>query len=345
MSKSKFITFFPALIIVISTLSFIASSVYAIIVSPPILDLTLKRGSSATGSFTVYFKDEDPELFYLYTKRARYEGDKPTLDLVDAEPDENTLANWIGLDRLQVSKPNTIGVSNNDNAVVVNFTVNVPMDAPAGSHYAGILVTQAAPSLDGRQTQIGIGGEVVYQLMVNIDEERVNNTSLNFFRIKNNQKLFAHLPVRFETGFKNDGNVHVIPAANIEIFQGSNKIDNIELNPGLNRVFPNKAKMYENIWSEENIEEMRDLQQIAETEETLPDSFFEHVLYELKNFRIGKFKAEIQGFAGNNPPFKDSVTFWVIPYHLIILILVPVIIIVSAYILKRKLKKNKKSRR
>ncbi len=321
-------------------ISIFAFSVKAIIVSPPILDVNLKRGDFIEGKFSVFFKEEDPETFYLYIKQSKYEGEKPTLDLVDPDPEENTLANWITLDKTQIFKPATIGVTNGDNVVDVGYQIQVPVDAPAGSHYAGILVTQAPPDVDGSGAQIAIGGEVVYQLLINIDEEKINDTSLTFFRTKNNQKLFAHLPVRFETGFENKGNVHVIPAANIEIFKNGKKIDNIELNPGLNRVFPGKSKMYENIWSEENIEELRDSLEIKKQEDSLPKTFFEHVIYEIKNFRIGQFKAEIQGFAGTNPPYKDSVTFWVLPYHLIIVIAVPILILILLLLIKRSLKKR-----
>lgn len=322
-------------------LSVFAYSVKAIIVSPPILDVNLKRGDFIQGKFSVFFKEEDPETFYLYIKQSKYEGAKPSLDLVDADPEENTLANWTSLDKSQIFKPSPIGRTNGDNVVDVNYTINVPIDAPPGSHYAAILVTQSPPNPDGNGSQIAIGGEVVYQLMININEEKINDTSLIFFRTKNNQKLFAHLPVRFETGFENKGNVHVIPAANIEIFQSGKKIDNIELNPGLNRVFPGKTKVYENMWSEENIEEIQDSIKVKEAEDKLPKKFFEHVLYEIQNFRIGQFKAEIQGFAGTNPPYKDSVTFWVIPYHLLIVIIIPILVLIIFMVLKRKIKKKK----
>lgn len=337
---------FSILTIAFLFFSIFAYSAKAIIVSPPILDVNLKRGDVIEGKFSVFFKEEDPATFYLYIKQSKYEGEKPTLDLIDPDPEENTLANWTSLDKTQIFKPATIGAVNGDNVVDVGYTIKVPSDAPAGSHYAAILVTQSPPDLEGNGAQIAIGGEVVYQILINLNEEKINDTSLAFFRTKNNQKLFAHLPVRFETGFENKGNVHVTPAANIEIFQSGKKIDNIELNPGLNRVFPGKTKVYENLWSEENIEEISDSFEVQKAEDDLPKTFLEHVLYEIKNFRIGQFKAEIQGFAGTNPPYKDSVTFWVIPYHLLVVIIVPILILIAIAVIRRKLKnRSKKSKK
>lgn len=317
--------------------------VSAIIVSPPLLDVNVGRGDVFQGKFTVFFKQEDPSTFYLYLKKVKYIGDEPSLDLIDAEQGENTLANWIALDSTILYKPAVIGAENSDNAVDVTYTVSVPVNAPAGSHYAAIVVSQAPPTLDGKQSQVGIGGEVVYQILVNLNEEKINKTSLDFFKIKNNQKLFGHLPVEFETGFVNNGNVHAIPAANIEIFKGGDKIANIEMNVNRNRVFPGNTKVFENIWSEEKIEEMTDPDQIVKEREKLPNSFIEHILYELKNFKIGQYKAEIQGFAGPNPPFKDSVTFWVFPYHLFAVIALLVLIILL--VLKLKFKSKKKTKR
>ncbi len=292
----------------------------ALIISPPLIDLNIDRAQTYSGEFSVIFKQEDPQTLYLYIKKLDFEDNTNTQITSDAELDEPTLANWITLENASVQKPSSIGISNGDNVVSVKYNVSIPADAPAGAHYAQIIVSQKSPDGSTRNSQVALGTEIGYQILVNLKGDRSYDTKLVSFKLKDGISIYPALPVNFETIFKNDGNVYVTPSANIEVFSGGTKVDNIELNTGRYRIFPGKTREYDNMWSEEKIEEMTDVQDSSAAIASLPKDFFGYVSYELTHFRMGIYSAELAGFAGAQPPFKATVSFVVIPYHLLALL-------------------------
>lgn len=52
-----------------------------------------------------------------------------------------------------------------------------------------------------------------------------------------------------------------------------------------------------------------------------PNAFFENLLYQISNFRIGVYNAQIDIFAGNQAPLSAQTSFIIIPIHLILTIL------------------------
>lgn len=303
----------------------------ALVISPPLIDLNIDRGQSYNGEFSVIFKQDDPAQLHLTVKKLDFEDTTNNQITSDAEIGEPTLANWIKLDSDVANKPSSIGISNGDNVVSVKYTVDIPTDAPAGAHYAQIIVSQTAVDSNNNTNQVALGSEIGYQILVNLKGDRSYDTKLVSFKLKDNISIYPTLPVNFETTFKNDGNVYVTPSANLEIYSGGTKTDNIELNKGRYRIFPGKTRQYDNIWSEENIEEMNDEGKINTAMASLPKDFFGYVSYELSHFRIGVYSAELAGFAGTQPPFKATVSFVVIPYHLLALIAVVIGLFYGVY--------------
>ncbi|MEP7104053.1 MAG: hypothetical protein ABI721_05075 [Candidatus Dojkabacteria bacterium] len=320
--------------LIISTL--LPRSANALVISPPIIDLNIDRSQSYSGEFSVIFKQDDPSVFYLYLKKLDFEDFTNNQITTDPLPDEQTLANWTVLENTSVNKPEVMGVVNGDNVVPVKYTVSIPADAPPGAHYAQIIVSQKSPEELGPNSQVSLGAEVGYQILVNLKGDRDYDTKLVSFKLKGDVSILPTLPASFETTFQNDGNVYVTPNANIEIFAGGTKIDNITLNSKFYRIFPGKTKTYQNTWSEENIEELQDQAQIDSVVSSLPKDFMSYVSYEVSHFRIGIYNADLGGFAGAQAPFKSSVTFIVIPYHLLLVLLGLVVLFYIVYRLGKR---------
>lgn len=340
LGKSKVFLGLMLLVIVSSVFLTFARNTSAAIISPPFSDEIFTAGNSYTGSFTIFFTEQDPNVLYLSLAKMEINDVTGAKRAVFVDSSEPTLANWVGLDRTSVTKPEGVTYTNGDNAVLVNYVVDVPRTASPGGTYAVVIVSnvplniQPGQEIDQIDTGVGVGADITYQMIAFVDGDVVYRATMSDFRTKDNQWLFPHLPVQFETVFQNGGNVHVIPRGNIEIFQGG-KIANIALNSNQLRVFPDKTRLFQNVWSEEGIEEMTDKIQIQEAYDSLPDSFFEHVLYEIQNFRIGQYTAKLQGFAGKQQ-FGGEVTFWIIPWHLLLTILVIVLVIYGGWRVKKK---------
>lgn len=296
-------------------------------ISYPVVELKLPRGGYYDGTVDINFAVNDPDTLYLTTER---------LDTADVSgisvsykvgPTENTLANWIELDRTTIFKPEGVTYTNGDNVVKVPYEVYVPDNAEPGSHYAVIVVSEKIDAT--RPNTVGVSNDVTLTILLTVEGETISRGNLEWFRTKDNQVVYSRLPAEFEAKFVNNGNVHIIPRGNIEIFAGGVKIDRISLNPKQERTLPDKSRVYTRPWSEEGVEELIDAKAIEDMQAKLPTNFFEEVLYQITHFRIGIFNAELQGFAGSKS-YKANVSFVVIPWQLLLVIAVILLIFIMA---------------
>ncbi len=308
-----------------------SNGVHAFLISPPHQEVELTPGETFEGRIKVSFTKEDADTLYLSIKKLEVEKETGTKRIGVVDPEENGIINWLELETPEIQKPKNLTYKNGDNIVPVGYTINVPENAPPGGNYAVIVVSQTNPS-DAESGTFGLsfGLELTHQILGTVVGEKDYNTELIEFSTKNNQRLFPYIPVDFITSFKNNGNIHVIPKGHIEIFNYSGeKIETITINEQLLRVFPQNSRTYLNTWGIRPAEE-----------ETTKKTFTENVMHEIKNFQIGKYTAEIQGYAGNQPPFKSSVQFWVIPWHLLsifgTILLTIILLIVLKILIKRR---------
>ncbi len=317
---------------------------YAAILSPPFSDIVYERGKSYDGSFTVYFREGDPDTLYLSKTKLKILDDGKK-KVVDSGSGDNTLANWMSLKKSKVTRSE----ADKGNGVKVSYTVDVPNDAAPGGHYAGVIVS-AKPNEENageEESKVSIGSDLVYQLLANIEGDQVNKTKLIDFRTKDNQKFFSHLPVYFETTFESNGNIHVVPVGNIEMYKGERKAGTVAFNKTELRIFPGKKRTFEDVWAEEmavpeGAEENAPKELPENWKDELPETFWEHCLYELNNFKFGKYEARLGGFSGNQPAFQMSTSFWIIPWHILLVVLAVVFVILTLLVYKTK-GRNKKS--
>jgi hypothetical protein len=245
----------------------VLKSVAGLAISPPLLDLSntsinatnqiLNPGDRYRGSFKVIFAEDDPEVLYLYVRRLDIEdgtGEAVITDMVLQEKD--SLDKWIRLDQSSVFKPENIGQCNGCNVVDVNYEINIPSYVIGGAYYAGIVVSKSPPKNLSGSAVVAIGEELVYQVFVNLNGKLNYNSRVFSFSTLNNQLIFTSLPVTFVTTLENNGNVYVVPKGYIDITSGGTKIRDLGsmFNPGLNRLFPGKTRVFYNTFTEEGFD-------------------------------------------------------------------------------------------
>lgn len=312
----KFIFILFALLTISASLP---KQINAAAIIEPIQEFRGSRGTTRTGYVDIAFTPADPEIMYLSIEKADVEDGTNRQTSYKVARSENTLANWITLESEVVYKPANPRYVNNDNVRRIGYRIDIPANAEPGSDYAVIIVSEKRA--DSLENSVGVSKDLTTSVLITVEGETVEQADLISFSTLNNQFIFGNLPVQFLATFKNNGNVHVVPRGNIEIFSGSSKIDNVSLNPAQSRTLPNKTNSYLRMWSNEGLEDQRDESKIKELEAQLPKNFFEEVIYQIRNFRIGIYTAELQGFAGKQQ-IKGSVTFIVFPIHLAITIFV-----------------------
>lgn len=190
----------------------------------------------------------------------------------------------------------------------VNATLSIPVDAEPGGHYGVIRFSGRAPTIDGSGvgTAASAGSLVLVRVAGTVDE------SLDLITFQTSQNntwsgFFKYGPVDFVMRFENNGNVHVKPIGQIEIRDiFGNKVETLSVNPDKGNVLPLSIRKFQS---------------------TLD-----------RQWMFGRYTADLSvAYGTTGQAIVKSISFWVIPYRLIIgaIILLATLIFVFRTVIKR----------
>ncbi len=196
--------------------------------------------------------------------------------------------------------------------------VTIPYDAQPGGRYGSLLVLNQGPVDKDGNLEAGNRAAVLTRLgslfFVRVEGDVVEKGRMEDFRLSKGKKFYTQGPVEFEILYSNDGNVHLTPYGNITIKNMlGREVGMIEVDPFF----------------------------------VLPDSLRARVVKWDRGFLFGRYTATAnikRGYLSNKEVVDTaSVTFWVIPWIWIAVVLVVVLLLVfivgffrSKFEIKRK---------
>jgi hypothetical protein len=325
-SKVKIISFLTAIL----TLTFCfltfgkvfaqnAPSNYDVTVSPVFFDLSTNPGTKLTERVRIRNNTTSPLPIKLEVKRLT--GDtNGELTLRDTNPD-NSLS-WIKFDNDKiVAKP----LEWTD----VNFTIDIPAEAAYGYYFAISFTQDNTSSI--KRTGTTITGAAAVPILLNVKKPGASaQAKLLQFSVQN--YINEYLPVNFNVKVTNQGNVHVSPHGNIFISNGSNKdIAVLDVNNALSNIIPNTNKTFEVSWLDGFIvkQPVMENNQPKLDKNGKPVEFLQINWDKLTSFRFGKYTANLILVYDNGTkdvPIEANVSFWVIPYKVIISMVIFVVV-------------------
>ncbi|MCK4592563.1 hypothetical protein KAT63_03965 [Candidatus Parcubacteria bacterium] len=184
---------------------------------------------------------------------------------------------------------------------VVDFMIEVPLNAEPGGKYGSILA-----SIGGENATGGMGTSVVQQVgslvLLVVSGEVKENLEIKSF---STPSFLEYGPVPFEIKFENKGSIHVKPRGFISISSWGNKKE-IDLELPLNNVMPGAVRKIETNWD--------------------------------TKWLFGKYTATIVGGYGtsNIPINPMTIEFWVLPWKLMLAVFIVLAIILIILFLSRK---------
>lgn len=269
---------------------FVLPSAQAVSISPLTFELVANPGESVTNVVRVFNNTGDSVRVYIKAEDFSATGEEGRVAL--EEPSENrtySLASWVNVN------PSIFNLGPNETKSV-EFTIDVPMDAEPGGHYASVL---ASVSGEGN---LNSGAAVVQQvgslLLLNVAGEVDEQIQVVEFSAP---RLSESPPVPLFVRFKNTGTVHLKPSGFVIIKNIFGKeVGQIDLPQ--NNVLPNSIRKVSLDWD--------------------------------GGFLFGRYEATLAAIYGStNTPLSAGTSFWVIPWKLLLLILVP--LLVGLYFLYR----------
>jgi len=190
----------------------------------------------------------------------------------------------------------------------LDVQITIPNNAEAGGHYGVLRFSGSEPNVVG--TGVGLSASAGVLMLIRVDGAITEKASLaSFFTAGSDGKqnsFFENSPITFVTRVKNDGNVHIKPVGNVQVtdmFGGV--VTTLQVNSEVSNVLPSSIRRFES-----NMD---------------------------KPWMFGLYTANLTvGYGMTGQAITNTITFWVIPYKIILAGLF--IIATIVFILKRMLK-------
>lgn len=229
----------------------------------------------------------------------------------------------------------------------ITATFTVPPEAAFGYYYAFVFNrTETETELKPQQTAIVGGAATLVLLEARVPEAKREVTVAEF---STDQRVYEFLPTRFTVSLKNTGNVHVAPRGNIFLSDWRGKeVALLEVNASKGNILPSSTRVFETDWSDgfPVYTQLIENGAVVLNERNEPTLDLVWDFEQASKLRFGKYTATlllVYDDGTRDIPIEGVVSFWVMPWRIIALLLLNVGLLVglTMYVIKlrRRLKK------
>ncbi len=308
---------------------------YDVTVSPVFFDLSSNPGGKVSDRIRIRNNTTSPLPIKIEIKRLT--GDvNGELTLRDDAADDSL--SWLKFEETKfVAKP--LEWTN------IPFSIDIPNTAAYGYYFAISFTQDSASPL--AKTGTKITGAAAVPILLNVRKEgaKAEAKILNFTTKSN---VYEYLPIDFEIKVENIGNIHVRPHGNIFISDGRNKnLAILDVNSSSGSIIPNTKKTFEISWSDAFLvrESIMEYGQPKLNKNGQPVEKLTINWNKLTSFRVGKYTANLILVYDNGKrdvSLDANISFWVIPYKAIGVIIFSAILIflIARFLLKKYIQKQ-----
>jgi hypothetical protein len=183
-----------------------------------------------------------------------------------------------------------------------NITITVPANASPGGYYGVVRFTGTPPDLNGTGVSLSASLGSLILLKVNgIAKESVGIAEFSASHSGHTGSLFETTPIVFTERFKNSGNIQEEPAGLVTVKDMfGNTVATLAVNDSTKDVLPDSIRKFESSLDSTNIG---------------------------NKILFGLYHADLSvTYGSNKEKLTSSITFWVIPYTLIAIIIAALIV-------------------
>lgn len=297
----------PARVLAAAVVMPAPSSGLSLEVSPSPIVLTIKPGEKKTVDIKVYNAGLSTENLKIGLQSFKINKANSQISLGDNKPLE--VINWVTFNKPDFTvKPGE--------RVSVQATIQVPASAGFSYYFAMIISRQATPKIAGGQA--AVQGSVAIFTLLNIDRPDATKKLL-IDSIQTDHKFYEYLPVTLSLKLKNGGNSLLLPAGNVYIQRHADSIKPISVLP----INPNGLYLLPGVTRQFNIPWQDGLPVYVNTQTAVNTAPSRHLQWNWHNsqFRIGRYTAKVVVIYDDGKrdiPVQTEVSFWVIPWRLIL---------------------------
>ncbi len=285
----------------------------ALEIAPPVINLTANPGQTIKTQISLRDVSKGKLLVKGQVNDFVAAGEDGTpkilLDEAQDEPSPYSLKTWIAPLPELVLEPQQIRN--------LPVTITVPANAAPGGYYGVVRFTATPPGLDG--TGVSLSASLGSLILVRVNGAAKEAMTIEQFLIKQDGKkdspsktLFESTPITFVQRLKNTGNLHQQPTGQVTVTDMfGKKVAAVNINLPPRNILPDSIRRFE---------------------QPLNSS----VIGSKKLF--GRYTADLKVTYGTDKQvLTKSLTFWIIPYKLIAVVIV--VLIIGFFILRVLIKR------
>ena len=291
------IAFFVGFLLVANSKQVYGKATQSFTISPPTLKFSLDPGEKAEKAIKITNNTNIDAIFYANIQNFVVTDKNGTPELL---PHDAQVDNKYAASTWATVLPDEISIPAGTTTTTTLY-LQIPGDARPGGKYISVAFTPRSTGLsEGTGASVNAVAAVLVYLTVNGPTEESGRIT-SFVA----PGFSEYGPIGFKAEIKNTGDIHINPKVSIKIKNLFGQEVYSSALPSHLNVFPGTFRIYETTWS--------------------------------RKWLLGRYKADLSGFFGkdNNLPLSAMVTFWVIPYRIILAV---VAFVVLAVILANKVR-------
>ena len=225
-----------------------------------------------------------------------------------------------------------------DVPVSVTMTIDIPKTAALGYNYGVAFEPIVSAALKGPGAVLN-GSNVVLILLDTTSANEVHSAQIASFTAS--KKVYEYLPVTFLINVHNNGNIFLAPGGDIYVSKSANFspgsiIDTINVNTAQGNVLPNSNRVFQAQWTDgfpvfqPKLVDGHKITKKNQTVEQLNWNFSK-----VDKLRFGKYYAKLIVSYNNGErqvPITAVLSFWIIPWKLLLLVLLLVLVFIGLII-------------
>lgn len=282
--------------------------------SPLPINIKTEPGSSTTTQIKI--KNEGNQTENIKVTLMKFKADSKTGSpiLMDKEATDDYF-NWVSFSEDKFSLP-----KNEWKTITVNF--NIPKEASFGYYYA-VVFSREDEIINTNEGQTVIAGGTATLILL---EAQIPNAKkeIKLTEFSADKGMYEFLPATFSVKLNNSGNVHSAPRGNIFISKGKEKnIASLEVNLNNGSILPDSPREFQEKWSDgfPNYIEKKENDKIILDKSNNPVQKFNWDFSQVSKLRFGKYTAKlvlVYDDGKKDVPIESEVSFWVVPWRLIV---------------------------
>lgn len=270
-------------------------------ISPALVELNGARNNTYTVTLNVTNITSSSLVYTTSTNdfNSTTETGSPHIIMTNDLPSSSSITSWVS------AVPDFTLQSRKSKTIIIK--ISIPGNAEPGGHYGIIRFSGLTPNVN--ETGVGLSASAGVLLLIRVDGTITEKATLTEFFSSQNAKqssFFENSPITFVTRIKNEGNIHLKPSGDITIHDTfGNLVSTLPINTDKANVLPQSIRRFESKFS--------------------------------SPWLIGHYTADlVLGYGTTGQTVTGTISFWVIPYKIILVGLF--VIVTAVFVLSRLIK-------